>query len=398
MDLKGYLSLTLGKRFDLQDRGAVAAMVVSAILNRGGLIKLVNCPLLEKFKPMDNGEIHALVSNSLSTFDILQQVQAATSNHDAYEALLNAVNWPNEDVSKACLALITDWVHIGLMPATDNGSNTEYQHWAVETLEPAVKVDDGVSHPEHVGWLATGMFPYPVEVNGHSVTRQVLLDDHAVAGDGSLPVEAHMARLLRSTWDAERGMVDPTKLESLAKLLAEVMTSQQEVAAAAIEQTKANEQTRLWPKDESHWLFDDKWATMQAAFPVPMEHPKRLELAQAIEGAAKFAVSRASGMGTSRIFNIEAFVYNVIHGLIGEGNGGIGNLFDFPAFWGCDLSPLTTLRDSGQEIDLPAGGRDARSLGVGRTDKSPRVAVKPGPKKSVVKAPAEKNPRKPSAK
>jgi hypothetical protein len=368
MDLKKYLLFTLGQRYSLDEKDVVMiAWLMHELREAGHPIRLAGAPLADTFEGFSEHTAYEMIAGNRQLYEIQQEIRHG-ANVDTFQLVKGLIkaNRSTDNMRRAAIVVVTEWQEPLQLVAAE------------EIVEPSA----WVPAIDYNGWLKTGMYTlttsFPDGENGEPMVVGYDLTKH----DGTeVPVEVLIARVMHAVWNPELGAVDPSRVENVTRLLAQLFNHEREhhqtVVAQLTEQVKASTSPRLWPKEETHWLFDPKWASKTAAFPVPMDHPKRPELVEAIGDAAKFAVSRASGMGTSRVFNIEAFVTNVVGGLIGEGGGGEGNLFDFPQWWGCD-NPLVALRESGAEIELPVGGRNARST---RPATEKKAAVKPASKK-----------------
>lgn len=333
MDLKKYLLFTLGQRYSLDEKDVIMIVWLMHELREAGKpIRLAGAPLADTFEGLSEHAVYEMISGNRQLYEVQQEIRHGL-NVDAFQLVKSLIKAQRstDNMRRAAIVVVTEWQEPLSLQAE---------------AEPEPETPAAPSPEQYLtdynGWLKTGKYvltvPHRGEEEGPDETVVFDLTKH----EGTeVPVEVLIARVMHAVWNPELGAVDPSRVENVTRLLAQLFNHEREHHQLAItqmsEQVKTSTQPRLWPKEESHWLFDPKWASKQAAFPVPMDHPKRPELVEAIGDAAKFAVSRASGMGTSRVFNIEAFVTNVVGGMIGEGGGGEGNLFDFPQWWGCEL-------------------------------------------------------------
>lgn len=322
MDLKDYLLLTLEQKYRLtSDEGAVLTAIVSAIRDRHIPVALQSCPRLDAFKDVGYQGLHEVSKTSVVWFKFMLELQHCSDQGQVYALIDALMEHPYVGVSKMALVLTSEW------------------RWVGQTLvaEPAEVEPEG--KPEtptdevYKGWLATGQYILKTPSGDSSVPDKEEPFDLNTRGNNGNSVEVLLAQVMFAAFDKDTNSVDPRRLENLPPMLATVFGNERLQYEAQLKQLNDQLATnqmmsKLWPANEQHWIYDPELSKLNVAWPTPSTSPLRDYMATTIEKAAKFAMSRASAMGSSRVFNIEAFLHNMIVGLIGDGAGAEGE-FDW---------------------------------------------------------------------
>lgn len=330
MKQNDYLGTIFGAKYKLTsyEIDIMAAVLAEAYLI-GAVIKLDGAPLLWNFEHVDEAAVYDIVGRDRAYWGLLSRIGASNSPGDVYRTLMMYMTREGgpDDLKKICIILLTEWSEgkdlaersNQISPSSDAPARHEPIHGAEE-------------RKMHMGWLATGQYPLEVkgEHEGEFTTQIIDLDQ--VQENSDVPAVVQIARLLRATWNPETGEVEASRVEAMTMLLARLFMAERQLLEARLkEATKPAEPASLWPKDEGHWIFDPQSAVMAPGLKMSIDHPSRAQVELAALNAAKFAVARASGLGTSRVFNIEGFVNAVALGLIGDGQGGenfdVGEVF-----------------------------------------------------------------------
>lgn len=369
-----YLSTIFGAKYKLtrHEINVMAAVLAEAYLV-GTRVHLDGAPLLWNFDHVGEEAVYEIVGSDRAYWGMLSRIGASGSPGDVYRTLMMYMTREGgpDDLKKICMILLTEW--------SEGKDHAERSNQLSPAPDESHRQEQGRSGEErkvHMGWLATGKYPLEVkgEREGEFDTKFVDLDVEPESAD--VPAIVQIARLLRATWNAEGGFVDPTSLEAMTMLLARLFMAERQLLEARLkEATKPAEPASLWPKNESHWIFDPQSTAIAPGLKMSIDHPSRGKVELAVLNAAKFAVARASGMGTSRVFNIEGFVNAVALGLIGDGLD--GENFDVGEVFGRVETHIPCER---QHVDdVAPAGTPAKAAGLpARKPRAPRKsAVKP---------------------
>lgn len=307
MKLTDYLGITLGKRYDLDDKQIqLAAAVLVAIRDKGVRPTMVCAPRLNIFLEVEQPiDMFDVLTVNRSWFYMVRAIDMASSEAD-FGAMLNEyITSMHGDLSRVALAVSSELVIVRELkefletPAEDNSAPAQGD---VVAMEGATWLKDGI-----------------LVIDEHTWDLNEKIENDA-------PVEVQIARLIYSTRDPSTGVIGAKMLEQCAVLLARFMTAERSTAINTVKSleeqvAKLQERSKLgmWPADKEHWVYDPAMSAPCAPVIVAPGEARDL-LTSILSRAARFAVSRASGMGTSRALNIEGFVDNVVIGVIGQGN------------------------------------------------------------------------------
>lgn len=335
MKLKDYIALTLGAKYGMvnNDRAASLAATVVTIMRQNGLeFGLLSAPKLDLFEDLSDYDMHHVFVNTTNSkvSGALFRMMRASSREQATEILIDMIHLEDAAMSIAGLAVSSELVGVG---AFELGGEPVEQLGG-EDAAKIVVMGNGTDTNEGT-WLKTGI----IEVEG--VTYNLV-----ETNDGKVPAEVQVARIFFCAKDPVSGIIGAQVLEKVAGLLARFMVDERRSVSehigllnSQLQQATAEKAPResIWPADQTHWIYDPQWARDLPAFPTPLTHPLREQLVTEITNAAKYALSRASGMGTARVLNIEGLIDNVAIGLLG--NGGEEQVFDWAAFGGKPKKP-----------------------------------------------------------
>lgn len=332
MNLKDYLLLMLEQKYRLTpEDGTVLVAIISAVRHREIPVALKACPRLDAFEECGIQGVYEAVKMNTAWFKFVLDLQHAKTQADVYNLLNALMEHAYTGVSKLALVLTSEWQYAPRM----------LEAWSdePEPETPAPVTSD------YNGWLATGKYTIEVKAATEDHGADYATYDLTVNDHGDVPVEVLLARVIHAAFDPATMQVVPTRLENVTKLLAQLFMHERnhhelqlKQVAEQQQQTAPTSAARLWPTDDNHWIYDPELSKLQVCWPMLMGNPLRDAMRDAIDRTAKFAVSRASAMGSSRIFNLEAFVYNMIIGLIGDGASTEGD-FDWKGYLGLAEKP-----------------------------------------------------------
>lgn len=316
MDIKDYLGFTLGKKYDLnKDEICLLALILTDLRAREFDIRIAGAPLLYAFDPLVEGERYSMIATSRQYYNLVAMLAVVTEENlrDAFNMLITERS-SSQPFKRVAVVFLQEWQQTIKM---------------VEMVaEPVRQLEAAEETSAYEGWIATGK--YEVSSPTGDGQEPVLKSYNLAEKIDDAPGVVQLARLVHACWDAKSGTIDLGRLEGVTVLMAQLFQGERNHFAekmTELQKAARPEPVSIWPKNKEHWVFDPIWSAPRVAWPVSGEYPVREELEEIIRNAAKFAVSRASGMGTTRGLNIEGFVDNTVIGLIGDGRDGA--TFDF---------------------------------------------------------------------
>lgn len=329
-----YLSTVLGPKYKLTTFEVdTMAAALAEIYRTGFRMKLDGAPLLWDFDTFTDDEIYEVVRQGINYWGLLSRLGHTADPVGVFHTLrmfMTKGDAPS-DLRKVAMVLLTEWSEgVVLEERSRQIAPQESDEAPVRKRLSDLAMGMEV---EHEGWLATGKYPLQVPNENGVGSETTIIDLDQPFDEEKLPAALSIARLMRAAWNAEKGIVEPMRVEAMVELLAGLFHAERVMFEQKINeaQSSRSEASSLWPKHEGHWIFDQQVSVLQPGLKMAHDHPNRMEVEAAVNRAARFAVSRASGMGTSRIFNIEGFVHNVALGLLGDGQDGenfdIGEMF-----------------------------------------------------------------------
>lgn len=151
-------------------------------------------------------------------------------------------------------------------------------------------------------WLVNGKYP-----QGDSVIDL----DGEVDPKQPLTPAATVARLIRATVNTETGQIKGDMLEKVAQVLGDMLEKTARAADQALQNQRPAERS-LWPEEPSHWIFAKNDKDLPPLVEAPKSREEESTMRLRARDIAMGAVRAASGYGSSRVFNIEGFVENVV--------------------------------------------------------------------------------------
>lgn len=380
-----YLSTVLGPKYKLTTFEIdTMAAALAEIYRTGFRMKLDGAPLLWDFDAFTDDEIYEVVRQGINYWGLLSRLGHTTDPVSVFHTLrmfMTKGDAPS-DLRKVAMVLLTEWSEGVVLEERSRQISPDQDE------APRKRLSDlaGMEELEKAwdGWLATGKYPLQVPNENGVGSETTIIDLDQPFDEEKLPAALSIARLMRAAWNAEKGIVEPMRVEAMVELLAGLFHAERVMFEQKINEAQSNrsEANNLWPRHEGHWIFDPQLANIEPGLKMAHDNPSRLEVEAAVNRAARFAVSRASGMGTSRVFNIEGFVHNVVVGLLGDGQD--GQNFDVAEVFGRAEVHLPCTRPHADEggAALPQVGDQLTAVAkeanaTARTPRQRKPAVQP---------------------
>jgi hypothetical protein len=316
-----YLNLMLGVKYQLESDDINLIIAIAAILrDRNIKVSFASAPLFDELNGdefrSERALIYKMVTQGFHFWEVTQMLGGMGSAWHAIQYLREVMNsnGGTPSLRKVAMVFVSEWPVPMPPPVSESDmAQPERQITPVEGYK---------------GWLVTGK----MELEDADHTKRTFDLNTQPEGEEAAqePAVVQIARMLRVTWNADKGVVEPERLEKIAMLLGHMLLSEREHFMGKLKEAQSAakpEAPLIWPKNKDHWIFDPRLSALNAPMPLNNDFPARQRLTEVAREAARFAVSRASGMGTSRVFNIEGFVENVAIGLFGDGTN--EHNFDF---------------------------------------------------------------------
>jgi len=304
-----YLQLMLGAKYQLEKDDLLLITAIATVLRGRNIeVTFASAPLFGQLNGeeghSERHQLYKVVTQGMAYWELTQALGGVDNKYRAASYLREIMNGRGgtPSIRKVAMVLVSEWE----VPAPPPVS--------AEDMAGTDRQDE--ARPAHDGWLATGKY----KVEGEEGEKTYDLD--AKNGEDGEPAVVTIARLIRASWDPVLNQVDPVRLEKVSLMLGHVLMGERQQMIAQLEEAKKAakpEPVSIWPKNKEHWIFDARYSALQAPWALNKDYPCRQAIEDVVRSAARFAVSRASGMGNSRVFNIEGFVENVVLGLFGDG-------------------------------------------------------------------------------
>lgn len=302
MKLNDYLKVSLAGTYHLSFAAVSLTAAVISLARRSDINVILKCsPKIETFESLTTDEIWGVLQDfPVEVFELSLAVTRCKNSEQLLDRIEQLIHHDNDDISLMALALSSEMAVVKV-----------FENFMGEPME-------GTSHAGQIQDLQPGLElvePGTWMSNGIMTFGEKTYDLHQEL-DQSAPLQVHIARIMFATRNQQTGVIQPVMLEGVSDMLAALLVAEHEKT----QQATANAGQKLpWPADPSHWIFDQQLLELSPEFPTPWTNPLRGVLEAAITKAARFAVCRATGSGTSRGVNLEGFVANVAIGLLGEG-------------------------------------------------------------------------------
>lgn len=353
-----YLQLMLGAKYQLEKDDLLLITAIATVLRGRNIeVTFASAPLFGQLNGeeghSERHQLYKVVTQGMAYWELTQALGGVDNKYRAASYLREIMNGRGgtPSIRKVAMVLVSEWE----VPAPPPVS--------AEDMAGTDRQDE--ARPAHDGWLATGKY----KVEGEEGDKTYDLD--AKTGEEGEPAVVTIARLIRASWDPVLNQVDPVRLEKVSLMLGHVLMGERQQMIAQLEEAKKAakpEPVSIWPKNKEHWIFDARYSALQAPWALNKDYPCRQAIEDVVRSAARFAVSRASGMGNSRVFNIEGFVENVVLGLFGDGTN--EKDFDFSKLVFHKKGPLPatpavveTPAAPAPAVAEPAGGESEAEVG-----------------------------------
>jgi hypothetical protein len=301
MNLNGFLGSSFQAKYNLSDRDVSTLEFFISVLRENYEVRLKGSSLLERFDSLSEVAYFNRVQSSEGVFGGFLQLHNTRVHPREITEIFHEWLTEQRGLDRVALVLITE-IDVRWLSAGEDLAEAEepVEGGEDEPSEARAEMSRGT-------WLQSGQYPYDNQFHDLNTVN---------VNEPGVPVPVQVAAMFYSARNKDGDLI-PSLLEQVSDMLGQALVAEMHKAASPNRPTSA-----LWPTNTEHWIFGDEAFNLHPVWPVPAGTPLRDKLIEDIRTAAKFSLARTSGQGTTRIFNLEGFISNMIFGLIGSGAPG----------------------------------------------------------------------------